>query len=88
MQESDESGVIQFEIIAKKSVKGIFALTSRTFLIQILSIVTSVILSIYLSPATFWSILCRVCNCCISKIFSRYWSCREFNSEEEGADSY
>lgn len=53
MQESDESGVIQFEIIAKKSVKGIFALTSRTFLIQILSIVTSVILSIYLSPATF-----------------------------------
>lgn len=53
MEDSNESGILQFEAIAKRSVKGLFALVSRTFLIQLLSIVTSLILSIYLSPATF-----------------------------------
>ncbi len=53
MEDSNDSGVIQFEAIAKKSVKGLFALVSRTFLIQILSLAASFILSIYLSPATF-----------------------------------
>jgi O-antigen/teichoic acid export membrane protein len=41
------------DIIAKKSVKGIFALISRTFLIQVLGIVASFVLTIYLSPASF-----------------------------------
>lgn len=53
MEDSNDSGIQQFEEIAKKSVKGLFALVSRTFLIQVLSVVASFILSIYLSPATF-----------------------------------
>lgn len=53
MQDLDESGVIQFEAIAKKSVKGLFALVSRTFFIQLLSVLASFILSVYLSPAAF-----------------------------------
>jgi len=40
-------------IIAKRSVKGVAALVSRTFLIQILSIVASFILTIYLDPKSF-----------------------------------
>ena len=40
-------------IIARKSVKSIFALTSRTFLVQILGIVASFILTVYLSPSDF-----------------------------------
>lgn len=51
--DNDESGNFQFEAIAKKSVKGLFALVSRTFLVQVLSIAASFILSIYLSPASF-----------------------------------
>ncbi len=42
-----------FNEIARKSVKGVFALTSRTFFIQILTILANVILTIYLDPATF-----------------------------------
>lgn len=53
MQDQDEVGVLEFETIAKKSVKGLFALTSRTFLVQVLSVIASLILSIYLSPASF-----------------------------------
>lgn len=41
------------DVVAKKSIKGIFALTSRTFLIQILSIITSFILTVFLDPASF-----------------------------------
>lgn len=44
---------LELEIVAKKSVKGIFALVSRTFLIQVLSIVASVVLTIFLDPASF-----------------------------------
>src|ERR1700760_4192934 len=52
-EESEKVSVLQFETIAKKSVKGLFALVSRTFLIQLLSVAASFILSIYLSPASF-----------------------------------
>ena len=41
------------ELVAKKSVKSVFALISRTFLIQILGIFASFILTIYLSPSDF-----------------------------------
>ncbi len=41
------------ELVAKKSVKSIFALTSRTFLIQVLGVIASFVLTIYLSPADF-----------------------------------
>jgi O-antigen/teichoic acid export membrane protein len=44
---------IDVTLIAKKSVKGVAALISRTFLIQILGIVASFILTIYLDPASF-----------------------------------
>lgn len=44
---------LNFEMVAVKSVKGAFALVSRTFLIQILGIVASFILTIYLSPANY-----------------------------------
>lgn len=44
-----------FEIdqVARKSVKGVFALVSRTFLIQILSVVTGLILTVFLDPGSF-----------------------------------
>ena len=41
------------DTVARKSVKGVFALVSRTFLIQILSVVASFILTIYLAPESF-----------------------------------
>lgn len=42
-----------FDVVARKSVKGIFALISRTFLIQVLAVVASFILTVYLSPADY-----------------------------------
>lgn len=42
-----------FDIVAKKSVRGIFALISRTFLVQILSVVASFILTVFLDPSSF-----------------------------------
>jgi O-antigen/teichoic acid export membrane protein len=39
--------------ITKRSIKGIFALTSRTFTIQIVSFITNFVLTIFLSPAVF-----------------------------------
>ena len=39
--------------IATKSVKGVFALVSRSFLLQLLGIATSFILTLYLDPASF-----------------------------------
>lgn len=44
---------LELEIVAKKSVKGVFALVSRTFLVQVLSIIASVVLTIFLDPASF-----------------------------------
>lgn len=41
------------DTVARKSVKGVFALVSRTFLIQILGIIASFVLTVYLSPETF-----------------------------------
>ncbi|MGE5041279.1 MAG: oligosaccharide flippase family protein [Candidatus Levyibacteriota bacterium] len=53
MQDFDESGSPHFETIARKSVKGLFALVSRTFFIQLLSVFASFILTIFLDPASF-----------------------------------
>lgn len=41
------------DLVAKKSVKGVFALVSRTFLVQLVSIVASFVLTVYLDPASF-----------------------------------
>lgn len=41
------------ELVAKKSVKSVIALTSRTFFIQILAVFASFVLTIYLSPSDF-----------------------------------
>lgn len=45
----------EFELhaIATKSVKGVFALVSRSFLLQLLGVVTSFILTLFLDPASF-----------------------------------
>ncbi len=42
-----------FEVVAVKSIKGVFALFTRTFFIQVLSVVASFILTVYLSPANY-----------------------------------
>lgn len=42
-----------FEAIAQKSVRGVFALVSRTFFVQILGIVANFILTVYLSQGDF-----------------------------------
>ncbi len=41
------------QVVAKKSVSGIFALVSRTFLVQILTIASNFVLTIYLEPSMF-----------------------------------
>jgi PST family polysaccharide transporter len=41
------------DTVARKSVKGVFALVSRTFLIQVLAIIASFVLTIYLDPASY-----------------------------------
>jgi O-antigen/teichoic acid export membrane protein len=41
------------QIVAKKSMQGIFALISRSFLVQILTIVSNFVLTIYLDPSMF-----------------------------------
>ncbi|MGI8420248.1 MAG: oligosaccharide flippase family protein [Candidatus Levyibacteriota bacterium] len=41
------------QVVAKKSVTGIFALVSRSFLVQILAVVSNFVLTIYLEPAMF-----------------------------------
>lgn len=41
------------DIVARKSVKGVFALASRTFLVSILSAIANLILTIFLDPASF-----------------------------------
>ena len=45
----------EFELhaIATKSVKGVFALVSRSFFLQLLGILTSFILTLYLDPSSF-----------------------------------
>ncbi len=39
--------------ITRRSIKGVFALTSRTFVIQLVSFIANLILTIFLSPAVF-----------------------------------
>lgn len=39
--------------ITKKSIHGVFALTSRTFFIQVVSLVSNLLLTIYLAPSVF-----------------------------------
>jgi O-antigen/teichoic acid export membrane protein len=39
--------------IARRSINGVFALVSRTFFVQILSLVSNFILTLYLDPALF-----------------------------------
>jgi O-antigen/teichoic acid export membrane protein len=41
------------ELVAKKSVTSVIALVSRTFLIQVLGVIASFILTVYLSPSDF-----------------------------------
>lgn len=43
----------QLHAIATKSVKGVFALVSRSFLIQLLGVATSFILTLFLDPESF-----------------------------------
>lgn len=44
---------VDIAVIKQRSIKGIFALTSRTFIIQIIAFVANFILTIFLSPAVF-----------------------------------
>jgi O-antigen/teichoic acid export membrane protein len=41
------------QMVAKKSVSGIFALVSRTFFVQILTVVSNFVLTVYLEPSMF-----------------------------------
>lgn len=41
------------QIVAKKSVSGIFALVSRTFLVQVMTVVSNFVLTVYLEPSMF-----------------------------------
>lgn len=44
---------VDIAVIKQRSIKGIFALTSRTFIIQVIAFVANFILTIFLSPAVF-----------------------------------
>jgi O-antigen/teichoic acid export membrane protein len=44
---------LDLQLVAKKSISGIFALVSRTFLVQILTIASNFVLTIYLEPSMF-----------------------------------
>lgn len=44
---------IDIALITKRSIRGIFALTTRTFTIQIISLISNFLLTIFLSPTIF-----------------------------------
>ncbi|HUD05232.1 MAG TPA: oligosaccharide flippase family protein [Patescibacteria group bacterium] len=44
---------VDIAVITKRSIRGVFALTSRTFVIQIVSFLANFLLTIFLSPAIF-----------------------------------
>lgn len=44
---------IDVSLIAQRSIRGVFALTTRTFTIQIITFVSNFLLTIFLSPQTF-----------------------------------
>lgn len=41
------------QLVARKSISGIFALVSRTFLVQVLTVASNFVLTIYLEPSMF-----------------------------------
>jgi O-antigen/teichoic acid export membrane protein len=44
---------IDIAVVTKRSIRGIFALTSRTFVIQIVSFIANFLLTIFLTPSIF-----------------------------------
>lgn len=44
---------IDLELITKRSIRGIFALTSRTFIIQVVAFIANFLLTVFLTPAIF-----------------------------------
>ncbi len=44
---------VDIAIITKRSIKGVFALTSRTFFVQVVGFVSNLLLTIFLSPSVF-----------------------------------
>jgi O-antigen/teichoic acid export membrane protein len=44
---------IDIALVTKRSIKGIFALTSRTFVVQLVSFASNLLLTIFLSPSVF-----------------------------------
>src|SRR5450759_5788741 len=44
---------VDIALIIKRSIRGVFALTSRTFIIQIVSFLANFLLTIFLTPAIF-----------------------------------
>lgn len=44
---------IDIAVITKRSIKGVFALTSRTFLVQVVGFISNLLLTIFLSPSAF-----------------------------------
>jgi len=44
---------VDISLVAKRSIRGVFALTSRTFTIQIISFLSNFLLTIFLSPQIF-----------------------------------
>lgn len=44
---------VDIALVTKRSIKGIFALTSRTFVVQLVSFASNLLLTIFLSPAIF-----------------------------------
>lgn len=44
---------VDIALITKRSIKGVFALTSRTFFVQIVSFASNLLLTIFLSPSVF-----------------------------------
>jgi O-antigen/teichoic acid export membrane protein len=44
---------VDIALVTKRSIKGVFALTSRTFVVQLVSFFSNLLLTIFLSPAVF-----------------------------------
>ncbi|MEX2007774.1 MAG: oligosaccharide flippase family protein [Candidatus Levyibacteriota bacterium] len=44
---------VDIALVTKRSIRGIFALTSRTFFVQLVGFVSTLLLTIYLSPSVF-----------------------------------
>lgn len=44
---------VDIALIKKRSIKGVFALTSRTFFVQVVGLISNLLLTIFLSPSAF-----------------------------------